>query len=105
MTTLYDWYSAFDDASTWSPHPLTLTRLEWDENQGVAREFVFTYRSVSYTASYTLNVMHKRSPLGWHFTERTSYSVYASAGADTEIVKHIVGPNPRGILLKTVEAL
>jgi hypothetical protein len=55
--TLRDWHKAFADAAEWRPHPITLTKLVWDEDEDcVARaDFVYrcTYFHVSVDGIYT----------------------------------------------------
>jgi hypothetical protein len=46
MTTpsIADWHAAFIEASTWTPHPLVLTRFVWDEARNDLGKFEFAYR-------------------------------------------------------------
>jgi hypothetical protein len=42
--SLSDWYVAFNDAASWRPHSMTLTKLLWNEQRNDIDSAYFVYR-------------------------------------------------------------
>jgi hypothetical protein len=59
--TLGDWHRAFAEAATWTPHPMQLTKLVWDDSQDTLSHAKFVYRDkkVTITKVYRSEIVLK----------------------------------------------
>jgi hypothetical protein len=61
MVSLATWYKTFDTTAQWSPHPLMLTKLVFDDTKGRLDSFQATYRGRTVTGIVTSIVSDRGS--------------------------------------------